>query len=67
MKKHYSTIKYHGYTIEGCGDHYELYHPYCGFEGSFPNCSSAKAYVDEGREEADRLWNEAILAEEVNV
>ena len=60
MKEHYSVIKYKGYTIEGCGSHYELYHPY-GFIGSFADCKSAKAYVDKEKQEADNRWNEAVL------
>ena len=63
MKRHYSVIKYRGYTIEGCGDHYKLYHPY-GLEGIFPNCTSAKSYVDKTWKEADDRWNKLVLEEE---
>lgn len=62
MKKHYSTIKYHGYIIEGCGREYELYHP-DGLIGTFPTCKDAKAYVDKERKHADDRWNNAVLAE----
>lgn len=63
MKKHYSIIKYHGYIIEGCGTHYELYHP-LGLVGEFTTCKQAKAYVDRERADAIKRWNDAVLEEE---
>ena len=62
MKNHYSTIKYHGYTIEGVGKEYELYHP-DGLVGTFASCHEAKSYVDKERKEADDRWNKAVLEE----
>lgn len=63
MKKHYSTIKYHGYIIEGCGNYYELYHP-LGFIGTFASCKEAKAFVDRERTDVVKRWNDAVLEEE---
>lgn len=60
MKKHYSIIKYHNYTIEGCGNYYELYHT-DGMIGKFSTCSACKEYVDKERKESDIAWNNAIL------
>lgn len=62
MKKHYSTIKYHNYIIEGCGSNYELY---CsdGMIGTFSTCKQCKDYVDKERNENDKLWNNAVLRE----
>lgn len=60
MKNHYSTFKYHGYVIEGCGREYELYHP-DGFIGTFPTCAEAKSYVDKERKESDDRWNKAVM------
>ena len=60
MKKHYSIIKYHNYTIEGCGNHYELY---CsdGMIGSFTTCQQCKDYADMERTQNDNMWNNSIL------
>lgn len=62
MKYHYSTIKYHGYIIEGIGTEYKLYHP-DGLVGTFSTSKEAKSYVDRERKEADNLWNKAVLEE----
>ena len=62
MKKHYGTIKYHGYIIEGRGLYFELYHP-DGLIGSFSTCKDAKTFVDKEIKEADTKWNNAVLAE----
>lgn len=63
-KKHYSTIKYHGYIIEGCGYIYEMYY-HGDYIGDFSSLKEAKKYIDDEIKEFDQLWNKAVIEEAI--
>lgn len=63
-KKHYSTIKYHGYIIEGCGCVYDMYYDN-NYIGEFSTFSEAKKYIDDEIQEFNQLWNRAVIEEAI--